>query len=71
MLLLEFALAWLVWAVFQPSPAEAKTLALGWVSQIWLRNLFLLTVVVVDVVDVSAVAVVALVVVVVVVVWIS
>jgi sterol desaturase/sphingolipid hydroxylase (fatty acid hydroxylase superfamily) len=43
MLLLEFALAWLIWAYFHPSPAEAKTLALGWVSEIWLRNLFLLT----------------------------
>lgn len=38
-------LAILCWALVQPSAEEAKTLAPGWIAEIWLRNLVLMTVV--------------------------
>ncbi|MEM6669879.1 MAG: sterol desaturase family protein [Pseudomonadota bacterium] len=39
---IEFFLAWGVYALLQPDPEQMKTLALGWAAQIWLRNLALL-----------------------------
>jgi len=36
-------LATLCWFFFQPSMDEARTLAPGWIGQIWLRNLVLMT----------------------------
>jgi len=42
MLLLEFALAWAVYALLHPDPETMKTLAVGWVAQIYARNLALM-----------------------------
>jgi sterol desaturase/sphingolipid hydroxylase (fatty acid hydroxylase superfamily) len=42
MIVIEFALAWLVWTWLQPAPEETATLALGWIGQIYLRNLALI-----------------------------
>ena len=39
---LEFALAWAVFAWLQPTAEQAQTLALDWIAQIYLRNLILL-----------------------------
>ncbi|MEM7224509.1 MAG: sterol desaturase family protein [Pseudomonadota bacterium] len=39
---LEFLIAWAVFAWFQPDAETMKSLALGWVAQIWLRNLVLI-----------------------------
>ncbi|MCY4542023.1 MAG: sterol desaturase family protein [Rhodobacteraceae bacterium] len=40
-----FVLAWLVYAFFQPDTEVMKQLSAGWVAQIWLRNVALLTLV--------------------------
>ena len=42
---LEFALAWLVFATIQPAPEAMRELAPGWIANIWLRNIILLTLV--------------------------
>ncbi len=42
---LEFFLAWAVFAWLQPASETMQTLAFGWIAQIWLRNLALLTLV--------------------------
>ena len=39
---MEFALAWLVHLFLQPDLAAMKTLELGWISQLWCRNMVLL-----------------------------
>ena len=40
---IEFALAWIVFAYFQPDVGIMKTLSLGWITGIWCRNAILLT----------------------------
>lgn len=42
---LEFALAWMVFAWLQPEPEAMEVLAWGWIGQIWLRNLILMSLV--------------------------
>ncbi|MDH3666809.1 MAG: sterol desaturase family protein [Paracoccaceae bacterium] len=42
---LEFFLAWAVWTWLQPAPGTMATFGLGWIGQIWLRNLVLMTLV--------------------------
>ena len=39
---MEFAFAWLVHLFLQPDLAAMKTLELGWISQLWCRNMVLL-----------------------------
>jgi len=41
-IVLEFALAWAVYAWFQPSWETMQTLAAGWIAQIWIRNILLM-----------------------------
>jgi hypothetical protein len=38
-------IATLCWALFQPSLETAQTFGFGWIAQIWVRNLVLMTVV--------------------------
>ncbi|UWQ92230.1 sterol desaturase family protein [Rhodobacteraceae bacterium M382] len=42
---IELALAWGVYAWFQPEWTQMQTLSPGWIAQIWLRNIVLLTLV--------------------------
>ena len=42
---LQFVLAWLVYGYFQPEVETMRTLSLGWIFGIWLRNVILLVLV--------------------------
>jgi len=38
-------MSWAVWTFAQPALEQMETLSLGWIAQIWLRNLVLMFVV--------------------------